>query len=219
MLPSAGEYLCRHEINRYLLEHVFDSNIYPLGLSADYTGMLLTIEHAFQTPRYVLCLTISDPQTVYIWRMETLSALATTQECTELKEEQNIQCTPALFENLSVSLPDFLGREEVPNRIHDRVTVPAAIIVSELHGSALVYRLDIERFTKDDLEKVIVIDVETEKTLKPGSAIVSDREAVIGDSVLSLEPSLHRVNVRGSNIHLHPERWLVRIDRKAPVCL
>lgn len=145
----------------------------------------------------MLCLIISDSQTVYIWRTETLSALATTQECTDLKEVQIIQCTPALFENLSVSFPDFLGREEVLNRIHDRVTVPAAIIVSELHGSALVYRLDIQRFTKDDLETVIVIDVETEKTLRPGSAIVSDRGTVIGDFVLSLEPSLHRVSEVG----------------------
>lgn len=60
-----------------------------------------------------------------------------------------------------------------------------------------MYRFDIQRFTKDDLEKVIVIDVETEKTLRPGSAIASDREAVIGDFVLSLEPRLHRVSEEG----------------------
>ena len=52
--PSAGEYLCRHIVNRYLLEHTFGPNIHLLGLSAEYTHMLATIEQgmaALRPPR------------------------------------------------------------------------------------------------------------------------------------------------------------------------
>lgn len=42
--PSAGEYLCRHIVNRYLLEHTFGPNIHLFGVPAEYTHMLATIE-------------------------------------------------------------------------------------------------------------------------------------------------------------------------------
>ena len=130
MYPSAGEYLCRHMVNRYLLEHLFGSNVHHFGLSAEYSHIILVIEHGMavlKPPKgtslcpvdflgAVLCLTISDPRTVNIWRAETLSAT------------------------------------------------------------------------------------------------VSDREGFIGRFVLSLEPSLHRVNEGTSDTDLRQETWLVSLD-------
>ena len=52
--PSAGEYLCRHIVNRYLLEHTFGPNMHLFGLPAEYTHMLATIEQgmaALRPPR------------------------------------------------------------------------------------------------------------------------------------------------------------------------
>ncbi|CAF9943274.1 MAG: hypothetical protein ALECFALPRED_010977 [Alectoria fallacina] len=101
MYPLAGEYLCRHIVNRYLLENVFGPNIYFWGIPTEYTHMRLSIEHGMEAPKsprgkearlsevltLMPCLMILDPQTVNIWRAETLSALAATQECTDLREE------------------------------------------------------------------------------------------------------------------------------------
>ena len=52
--PSAGEYLCRHIVNRYLLEHTFGPNMHLFGLTAEYTHMLGAIEQgmaALRPPR------------------------------------------------------------------------------------------------------------------------------------------------------------------------
>ena len=52
--PSAGEYLCRHIVNRYLSERIFGPNIHFFGLSAEYKHMLATIEQgmaALRPPR------------------------------------------------------------------------------------------------------------------------------------------------------------------------
>lgn len=232
--PSAGEYLCRHKVNRYMSERWFGSNIHLLGLSTEYTDMRLNIEHgmaALRPPKgkkarlsgflnIEPCLTISDSRTINIWRAETLSALAVTQAYTDLREAQIIQCTSNLFEDLSAFFPNLFGRGTAMQEFHDQVTVPAMTIVSKLQGSAPAYRLDMfdnisfkcERFTRDDLNNVTAIDLETRKTLKPGSAIVSGREGVVGDLILPLEPSLHRVNEGASDTDLRRETWLVRLD-------
>lgn len=105
-------------------------------------------------------------------------------------------------------------------RFQDQVTTPAMTVISQLQGLASPYRLGMVeknmlnrvRVTKTDLNKVIAIDVGTGKTLKPGSVIVSDRDGVIGDFVLPLEPSLHRVNEGTSETELRRETWLVRLD-------
>ena len=52
--PLAGEYLCRHIVNRYLLEHTFGPNMHLFGLTAEYTHMLGAIEQgmaALRPPR------------------------------------------------------------------------------------------------------------------------------------------------------------------------
>ena len=52
--PSAGEYLCRHIVYRYLLEHTFGPKIHLLGLPAEYTHMLANVEQgmaALRPPR------------------------------------------------------------------------------------------------------------------------------------------------------------------------
>lgn len=232
--PIAGEHLCRHLINRYLLDCMFGSEIHNLGLSAEYTHMRLEIEQgmaALKPPRgtrahllnlliVVLILTVSDSQTINTWRAETLSALGATQDYKDLKEEQSIQWTKSLFESLSAYCPKFFGREGAMKEFHDQVTIPATTLVSQLQGLASPYSLkivekdflDYKPFTKDDLRRVIAIDLETGRTLKPGSTIVSNREGVIGEFVLSLEPSVHRVNEGTSETKLRQETWLVRLD-------
>lgn len=229
--PSVGEYLCRHMVNRYLLEHMFGSSIHLLGMPQEYTHMRLAIEHgmaSLKPPRgtrarftdslsVLLYLTISDSQTVNIWRAETLSALATSQECTDLKKEQTIRWTPRLFEDLSVFFPNLFGGKEAMQSFHDQVTVPATTLVSELQGLATAYRLEMASTNslacRNDLEEVIVIDLETGKTLKPGSAVFSDSEGVIGEVVLYLEPSLYRVNEGAADTNLGQQTWLVKLDR------
>lgn len=230
---AAGEYFCRHMINRYLVDHMFGSNIHQLGLSAEYTHMRLTIEHgmaALEPPRgtrallsvfltVVLCLNISDSQSINIWRAETMSALAATQEYTDLRDTQVFQWTWDLFQSLSAIFPN-LFRGEAVQRFHHQVTMPATTMVSKLQGLASAYSFDMVRstlfnwqpLTRDDLKKVIAIDFETGKTLKPSRATVSDREGVIGVFILPLEPSLYRMNEGVGDTSLRQATWLVKVD-------
>ena len=232
--PFAGEYLCRHLVNRCLLEHMFGTNTHCWGLSAECIHMQRHIEHgmaALKPPKgtvlnspefleFFLGLILSDSQKINIWRAETFSALGATQEYKDLRETQSIRWTRRLFKDLSASFPNLFGPEEVMKRFHDQVTIPATALVSRLQGLASPYRLGMveknmlncQRIAKNDLSKIIAIDLETGRTLKPGSAIISDREGVIGDLLLSLEPSLHRVNEGMSETDLRQETWLVRLD-------
>ena len=232
--PPAGEYLCRHMLNQYLLEHAFGPNIHLFGLPAEYRHMLATIEQgmaALRPPRgmrpspldilsIVVFLTVADSRRINIWRAETLSALATTQEYTNLKEEQSRQVTVNLFESLAATFPHLHEKVEARKGLHEQVTVPAMAIVSKLQELASTYTLDMasadnpncRRITRNDLKKITAIDLETGKTLKRGSAIVRGREGAIGDLVLPLEPGLRRVKEEGSAIDLRKETWLVRLD-------
>ena len=151
-----------------------------------------------------------------------MSALAATQEYTDLKEAQIIRCTLILFENLSGSFPNLFRRGTPIQTFHNQVTVPAMTIVSKLQGSAPEYRLDIsgnsvfkcERFTREDFQKVTAIDLETGKALKPGSAVIRMGMGLleIGDWTLLLEPCLHRLNEGVSDTDLRRETWLVKLD-------
>ena len=52
--PSAGEYLCRHVVNCYIINHMFNSKIHSFGLPAEYNHMRMTIERgmaALKPPR------------------------------------------------------------------------------------------------------------------------------------------------------------------------
>ena len=231
--PS-GEYLCRHIVNRYLLEHTFGPNTHVFGLPAEYRHTLATIEQgmaALKPPRgmrsslldiltVLVILIVADSQKIDIWRAETLSALAATQGYTDLKEEQSRQVTASLFECLVAIFPYFYGKVEARRGFHEQVTVPAMTIVSKLQGLASTYTLEMasgdfpncRRISRNDLKKITAIDLETGKTLKHGSAIVRDREGGIGDLVLPLEPGLGRVKEEGSAIALRKETWLVRLD-------
>ena len=234
MHPFAGEYLCRHTVNRCLLEHMFGINTHGWGLSAEFIHMLLHIENgmaALKPPKGTVInfpdffvgfsgLTVSDSQKINIWRAETLSALGATQEYKDLRETQSIQWTRRLFKGLSAIYPNLFGPEKVMKRFHDQVTVPATALVSQLQELASPYRLGMternmlnrQRLTRNDLSKLVAIDLETGRTLKPSSAIISDREGFIGDLLLALEPSLHRVNEGMSETDLRQETWLVRLD-------
>ena len=155
-----------------------------------------------------------------MWRAETLSALATTQASTDLKDEQSWHVTANLFEILSTIFPNLHGGAGARRGLHERVTVPAMAIVSKLQGLASTFTfdmasgnsLDSRRISRDDLKKVTAIDLKTGKRLKHGSAIVENSNGAIGDFVLALEPGLRRVRERGSAIELRKETWLVRLD-------
>lgn len=233
MYPSAGEYLCRHMVNRYLLEHIFGSDVHRFGFSAEHTHVRLAIEHgmvALDPPKgtssspvdflaVVLCLTIPDSRTVNIWRAETLSALAVTPECKDMRSKHTCQLTLDLVKYFSPFLPHIFRRGDAMQGFHDQVAIPAATIVSNLQGSASQYRLDMagkdfrnrKRLTREDLRSVIAIDVKTGKTLKPSGAFVSSRDGFLGSLLLPLEPSLHRVNEGRSDTVLRRETWLVSL--------
>ena len=155
-----------------------------------------------------------------MWRAETLSALATTQGYTDLKEEQSRRVTANLFGRLGDIFPDLHGTVEARKGFHEQVTVPAMAIVSRLQGLAFTFTLDMasgdllkgRKVTRDDLKRVTAIDLKTGKTLKHGSAIVRNRDGAIGDFVLSLEAGLDRVKGEGGAIELRKETWLVRLD-------
>ena len=49
--PTSGEHVCRHMVNRYLIEHLFCPNIYSFGLSIEYAHMLFNIEQGMAALR------------------------------------------------------------------------------------------------------------------------------------------------------------------------
>ena len=232
--PSAGEYICRHIVDLYLLERTLGRNIRVFGVPAEFTRMLATIERgmgALRPPRgtrsqsldiftVLVFLTVTDSQRIDMWRGETLSALAATQASTDLKDEQNWQVTANLFEILSTIFPNLHGKVGASWGLHKHVTLPAMAIVSKLQGLASTLTLDMAsedsldngRISMKELENVRAIDLKTGKRVKQGSAIVGDLNGAIGDFFLTLEPGLRLVREGGSAIELRKGTWLVRLD-------
>lgn len=64
------------------------------------------------------------------------------------------------------------------------------------------------------LEEYHIVDVETHKTLKPGSAVVPDGQGFIGTILIPLQPRLVRVGKNGRAIHLGKTVYLVKLDQR-----
>lgn len=60
-----------------------------------------------------------------------------------------------------------------------------------------------------------MIDIKTEKWLKPDSAVVADRQGIIGDFIVGLEPGLYRIKRDKQEAVLRQPTYLV--DLRHPV--
>ena len=142
-----------------------------------------------------------------------------TTECTEYSKRQLQDLNYDLIGELSKNLPIlFSGRERI-RRFYGQVMRPAAKLAAKIQTSALNYIFDMPESPLTDFKPLIadylkldkMTDIRTGKHLKPGSAVVGDKDGVIGKIVICLEPCLYRV-IKGKQTTLRQGVYLVELD-------
>lgn len=139
--------------------------------------------------------------------------------CIEYGNKQAQDLNSRLFKELSEALPTLFSGMQTHATFYDRVLLPAVKLANTVRMSTSDYVLSIPElpFTAHkpiitDLLKVHkMLDLESGRHLKPDSAVVANKDGVIGDFVLCLEPGLSRV-IKGKETTLRQAIFLVKLN-------
>ena len=131
-----------------------------------------------------------------------------------------------IVENMYQFIGDFFPiirlQAQSKQRFLNEVVLPAAKLASKIQLAASIYEFrlqpnpffwEYESVRMDDHKIMKMVDVKTRKTIKGSSAIVQDRQHRIGVLVLTLEPSLRRINKHQRSTLLRPEVNLIEVDQ------
>ena len=117
-----------------------------------------------------------------------------------------------------MALPVLFSSPESHATFYNQVLVPAVKLANAMKMSTSEYvvtipQLLVTRFkpvTMDMLKKSKMLDSKSGKHLKPDSAVVADKDGVIGNFIIGLEPELCRV-AKGKETMLYPATILVEL--------
>ena len=117
-----------------------------------------------------------------------------------------------------MALPLLFSDAEPRATFYDEVLLPAVKLANAMKISTSEYVVNIPQLlvtkfkpvTIDMLKKSKMLDSKSGKHLKPDSAMVADRDGVIGKFIIGLEPELCRV-VKGEEKMLYQGTILVEL--------
>ncbi len=169
-------------------------------------------------------LDVADSTSINTWRSETLNALTTTTDFSKYKDDLLQSITTDLFESLSEIFPIIMNNHESMMRLYWQIMQPAAKLAVKVQVSVSTYRFR-RTLTKNPLMHYVIgvshlqankfIDITTNKTLKPDSAVIPNKDGNIGQALMLLEPALVRLDQNDKDIDLRKAVYLVELD--API--
>lgn len=164
---------------------------------------------------------MTDTASINTWRAETLSALAATTTFSKLRDGLIDDVTMDLFESLSKIFPIVRQQRASINRLYWQVIQPAAKLAVKIQTSVSTYKFRGPvsrnpfvycRVDVLDLQSNKFIDISTNKTLRPGSAVSADKDGGIGETLICLERSLVRLDLNQKDIELRKAVYLMELD-------
>ena len=125
--------------------------------------------------------------------------------------------TKNLFDAICGVFPGL--NEESMTRLHDHVSICAALLEAKVHLSSVDYIfqydgiLDSQQIKHmpirvEGLAEGLFVDVKTRRTVKAGPHLKTDNDGFVGQPLLTLEPSMHRQGVQGELKMLRPRKLL-----------
>ncbi|KAI9836587.1 MAG: hypothetical protein M1819_001219 [Sarea resinae] len=196
--PNALNYLLCMAIQRLLAQSVFGN--YLLGLEEKQKEILENIEQCMRTaePR-------RDEGKIDTWRSETFGAIIPSQEYKGCQDKIAQAIREAAMGLLEPFLPEDSELAAVSKSFHEEIILPAIRLHQDLRLSSSRYAFEYQAKVEDadrrssgspiflkDLQRLELIDVDTERTLKPDSSVRYTDDGCIGHLVLVVHPQLAR---------------------------
>ena len=152
------------------------------------------------------------------WRSETLNALVRTRKVADYCQHQSQDLNSKLFKNLSTAFPALFSGSQARATFYKQVLLPSVKLANAIKMSTSEYVVstphpfltEAKPIATDLLQICKMVDFKTGKHLKPDSAVVADKDGVIGKFVIGLEPALRRVT-KGKVTTLHQATILVEL--------
>ena len=161
---------------------------------------------------------VTDPATINTWRSETLNALAASNVFRKSRDEGLQRLTTYLLGALSKTFPIVNRQRESMMKLYRQVILPAAELAVKIQVSVSIYefqpslaRHPLMQF-RVDMQHLLFnqfIDITTNKTLKPNSGVIADKDGWIGEAWMYLEPGLVRLDPGKKDTELRKPIYLV----------
>ncbi|KAL8872363.1 MAG: hypothetical protein Q9174_001991 [Haloplaca sp. 1 TL-2023] len=192
---DAEPLLLRCIIQLHLHQDVLADDLYLFGLDNHSITLLRTIAHSMEDlePK-------RDALTIQRWRSETLQALAKIDGFQAEQHHQAIKVTKEIWSSLTYLLPEIASQGEKGwLRFHEKVTMPAVQLATNMRFSTSCYRI-IPHFPRQDkiiyhpdIQKFMILDVSTSKALRYDSVLKVAEDGRIGEHVMVIQPLLLRM--------------------------
>ena len=163
----------------------------------------------------------TDFATINTWRSETLNALAHSSATIKNRDSWLQGLTTHLFESLSKVFPIIKDQHESMMSLYHQVMLPAAELAVKVQVSVSSYEFR-PSLQRSPLHRVSIavahlqankfVDIETNKTLKPDSAVVADKHGNIGQALIHLESGLVRLDGDKKSMELRKAIYLVQLN-------
>ena len=166
---------------------------------------------------------MTDAVTIRHWRSETLRGLSHIVDFKEQQRTQAISSAKTLHAALSYLLPDAETNKNGLKELLDHIIYPAIHVSTSMRMSTTTYRMTSRLANKNpdlnlimyvhELQRCYMVDVASQKIIRPDSALKVAEDGRIGEQMLVLQPALLRIQREGgSNLVLCKPTFLVRLD-------
>ncbi|KAL8920634.1 MAG: hypothetical protein Q9208_006116 [Pyrenodesmia sp. 3 TL-2023] len=228
--PDAEPLLLRYIIQIYIHRCILADDLYLFGLDEHNETILRSIAHAMGAlePK-------RDFLTIQRWRSETLQALAKIDGFQTEQARLATTVSKDLFAALTYLLPEIASQAESGwKRLHDTITMPAVHLATNMRFSTSVYRIithlprsvsssssssstqqqhDNHIIYHPDIQRYTIIDMATQKMLRPDSVLKIADDGRIGEYVMVVQPLLLRMQKdSAAGVALAKPAVAVRLD-------
>ncbi|KAI4173126.1 MAG: hypothetical protein LQ346_008470 [Caloplaca aetnensis] len=233
--PDAEPLILRYIIQIHIHRCILADELYLFGLDEHNETILRSIAHAMEAlePK-------RDFLTIQRWRSETLQALYKIDGFQTEQARLATTVSQDLFTALTYLLPEIASEAESGwKRLHDTITMPAVHLATNMRFSTSVYRI-ITRLPRisspssvsssssaqqqqqqhenhiiyhPDIQRYTIIDIATQKVLRPDSVLKVADDGRIGEHVMVVQPLLLRMQKdSAAGVALAKPAVAVRLD-------
>ncbi|KAL8896795.1 MAG: hypothetical protein Q9207_007533 [Kuettlingeria erythrocarpa] len=231
--PDAEPLILRYIIQIHIYRCILADDLYLFGLDEHNETILRSIAHAMEAlePK-------RDFLTIQRWRSETLQALYKIDGFQTEQARLATTVSQDLFTALTYLLPEIATEADSGwKRLHDTITMPAVHLATNMRFSTSVYRIitrlprisspssassssaqqqqqhDNHIIYHPDIQRYTIIDIATQKVLRPDSVLKVADDGRIGEHVMVVQPLLLRMQKdSAAGVALAKPAVAVRLD-------
>ncbi|KAL8784772.1 MAG: hypothetical protein Q9195_008908 [Heterodermia aff. obscurata] len=197
----------RHLIHQIIYNKILSEEVDLLGLSQGENAYVKTLEKALTSlePR-------RDSSRVSLWRSETLKAMCACTNFSRLQQETARAIVKEAAPGLELILRNT--SKKALSKLRSEVIIPAIVLATTIRCSTTHYYFDFTKFSaiqRENLHTIQLRDVKSGKRTPSSHIYISDATGIIGQALLTIQPTLYRRRPGREDVVLSPAVVLAKL--------